>query len=42
VPGAYIRFLRVRGTQWADPVADALEIDGTLDGARVSQNVARM
>jgi ATP-dependent DNA helicase RecG len=33
VPGAYIQFLRVRGTQWADPVADALEIDGTLDAA---------
>jgi ATP-dependent DNA helicase RecG len=33
VPGAYIQFLRVRGTQWGDPVADALEIDGTLDAA---------
>lgn len=33
VPGAYIQFLRVRGTQWGDPIADALEIDGTLDAA---------
>jgi ATP-dependent DNA helicase RecG len=31
VPNAYIQFLRIRGTQWADPVTDESEIDGTLD-----------
>ena len=30
VPCAYIQFLRIRGTQWGDPVADEQEIDGTL------------
>lgn len=30
VPCAYIQYLRVRGTEWGDPVADALEIDGPL------------
>lgn len=30
VPCAYIQFLRVAGTALADPVVDALEIDGTL------------
>lgn len=31
VPSAYIQFLRIRGTQWGDPVADEAEIDGSLD-----------
>jgi ATP-dependent DNA helicase RecG len=31
VPCAYIQFLRVRGTEWGDPVVDEQEIDGTLD-----------
>lgn len=31
VPCSYIQFLRIRGTQWGDPVADEQEIDGTLD-----------
>lgn len=31
VPSAYIQFLRIRGTQWGDPVADEAEIDGNLD-----------
>lgn len=31
VPSAYIQFLRIRGTQWGDPVADAAEIDGNLE-----------
>jgi ATP-dependent DNA helicase RecG len=31
VPCAYIQFLRLRGTEWGDPVADAQEIDGTFD-----------
>jgi ATP-dependent DNA helicase RecG len=31
VPCAYIQYLRVRGTAWGDPVADAQEIDGTLE-----------
>jgi ATP-dependent DNA helicase RecG len=31
VPCAYIQFLRVRGIEWGDPVADEQEIDGTLD-----------
>lgn len=30
VPCAYIQFLRIRGTALADPVADAAELDGTL------------
>lgn len=30
VPCAYIQFLRVNGTEFADPVVDSLEIDGTL------------
>jgi len=28
---AYIEFLRIRGTQWGDPVVDEQEIDGNLD-----------
>lgn len=31
VPSAYVQFLRIRGTQWGDPVADEAEIDGNLD-----------
>lgn len=31
VPSAYIQFLRIRGTQWGDPVADEAELDGNLD-----------
>lgn len=31
VPSSYIQFLRIRGTQWGDPVADEAEIDGNLD-----------
>lgn len=31
VPCSYIQFLRIRGTELSDPVADAQEIDGTLD-----------
>ena len=31
VPSAYIQFLRIRGTQWGDPVADEAEIDGNLE-----------
>lgn len=31
IPCAYVQFLRIRGTQWGDPVADEQEIDGTLD-----------
>lgn len=31
VPSAYVQFLRVRGTQWGDPVMDESEIDGNLD-----------
>jgi ATP-dependent DNA helicase RecG len=31
IPCAYVQFLRIRGTQWGDPVADESEIDGTLD-----------
>ena len=31
LPCAYIQFLRVRGTEWGDPVVDEQEIDGTLD-----------
>ena len=31
VPSAYIQFLRIRGTQFGDPVVDDPEIDGNLD-----------
>lgn len=31
VPSAYVQFLRIRGTDWGDPVADESEIDGDLD-----------
>ena len=31
VPSAYVQFLRIRGTQWGDPVADEAEMDGNLD-----------
>ena len=31
VPCAYVQFLRIRGTEWGDPVVDEQEIDGTLD-----------
>lgn len=31
LPNAYIQFLRIRGTEWGDPVADAQEVDGTLE-----------
>ena len=31
IAGAYIQFLRIRGTHWGDPVVDSMEIDGTLD-----------
>jgi ATP-dependent DNA helicase RecG len=31
VPCAYIQFLRIRGVEWGDPVADEQEIDGSLD-----------
>jgi ATP-dependent DNA helicase RecG len=31
VPCAYIQFLRIRGVEWGDEVADEQEIDGTLD-----------
>jgi ATP-dependent DNA helicase RecG len=31
VPSAYVQFLRIRGTEWGDPVVDELEIDGNLD-----------
>lgn len=31
VPCAYVQFLRIRGTEWGDPVADEQELDGTLD-----------
>ena len=30
IPGAWIQFLRVRGTEWGDPVADEQAIDGPL------------
>jgi ATP-dependent DNA helicase RecG len=30
VPGAYVQFLRIAGTQLADPVADEAVIDGTV------------
>lgn len=31
VPGAYVQFLRIRGTRWDEPIVDAQELDGTLD-----------
>jgi ATP-dependent DNA helicase RecG len=31
LPCAYVQFLRIRGTQWGDPVVDEQEIDGTLE-----------
>ncbi len=31
IPGAYIQFLRIQGTEWGDPVLDEQEIDGTLE-----------
>lgn len=31
LPCAYIQYLRIRGTEWGDPVADAQEIAGNLD-----------
>lgn len=31
VPCAYVQFVRIRGSQWSDPVADAQELDGSLD-----------
>lgn len=31
IPSAYVQFLRIRGTQWGDPVVDEFEIDGNLD-----------
>jgi ATP-dependent DNA helicase RecG len=31
VPSAYIQFLRIRGTQWGDPVMDEAELDGNLE-----------
>ncbi|WP_112488401.1 ATP-binding protein [Thiomonas sp. X19] len=31
VPCAYVQFLRIRGTQWGDPVVDEQEVDGSLD-----------
>nr|WKF58658.1 hypothetical protein HUO10_003158 [Paraburkholderia busanensis] len=31
IPCSYIQFLRIRGTEWGDPVVDEQEIDGTLD-----------
>ena len=30
LPGAYVQFLRINGTQWADPVIDESSIDGPL------------
>ena len=31
LPCAYIQYLRVRGTEWGDPVVDEQEIDGNLE-----------
>lgn len=31
VPCAYMQFLRIRGLDWGDPVADEQEIDGSLE-----------
>ncbi|MDQ3622573.1 MAG: putative DNA binding domain-containing protein [Verrucomicrobiota bacterium] len=30
IPGSYVQFLRIRGQQLSDPVADEAEIDGTI------------
>jgi ATP-dependent DNA helicase RecG len=30
IAGSYIQFLRIRGTKLSDPIADELEIDGTI------------
>lgn len=30
LPGAYVQFLRIKGTQWSDPVVDEAVIDGPL------------
>ena len=30
IPGAYVQFLRIAGTELADEIIDALEIDGTI------------
>jgi ATP-dependent DNA helicase RecG len=30
LPGAYVQFLRIRGTEWSDQVADEAAIDGPL------------
>lgn len=30
IPGSYIQFLRIRGTKLSDPIADELEISGTI------------
>ena len=30
VPGAYVQFLRIQGTELSDPIVDELEIDGPL------------
>lgn len=30
LPGAYVQFLRIAGTQWGDPVRDEADIDGAL------------
>lgn len=31
LPGAYVQFLRVQGTEWGGPILDEAELDGTLD-----------
>lgn len=31
IPAAYVQFLRIRGTNYADPVVDEQELDGNLD-----------
>lgn len=31
IPCAYIEFLRIRGTEWGDPILDEQEVDGTLE-----------
>lgn len=30
LPGAYVQFLRIKGTQWSDPITDEALIDGPL------------
>ena len=30
LPGAYVQFLRIKGTEWSDPVVDEAAIDGPL------------